>query len=160
MSLCEMYIVVWEMCQCHKHDAWSGTCLDNSNCLELNWVFLSKKSLPDGLCEEPRGCIDLRGDERERWEWSGVERWLPRYSGLQSGQSSPVITSLSPSEHTSPLRLQAQCVTTEEIFQIVSNVTVGYEKYFQVVCWKVFQWRKSGLKTLFVPHDSPGVSEW
>ena len=24
------------------------------------------------LCEEPRGCIDLRGDERERWEWSGA----------------------------------------------------------------------------------------
>ena len=140
MSLCEMYIVVWEMCQCHKHDA----CLITLNVWSITEFFSLKKVSQMvwwvvTLCEEPRGCIDLRGDERERWEWSGVERWLPRYSGLQSGQSSPVITSLSPSEHTSPLRLQAQCVTTEEIFQIVSNVTVGYEKYFQVVCWKVFQ---------------------
>ena len=66
MSLCEMYIVVWEMCQCHKHDAWSETCLDNSKCLELNRVFLSKKSLPDGLvcCDSVRGAQGVYRPQR------------------------------------------------------------------------------------------------
>ena len=39
---------------------------------------------------EPRGCIDLRGDERERWDWTGVVVVVLPYSPAPVSQSQSV----------------------------------------------------------------------